>query len=844
MIDPVEPDYGNHPASPRRPACRYALDRVRAGGGPPAVSVVTPFYNTGPVFHETARCILGQSLQNFEWVIVNDGSTDPESLRVLGEYRAGALAPEWQGRVRVIDHRVNHGLPAARNTGFRAARAELVYQIDSDDLIEPTTLEKSAWYLASYPRAAFVGSWSVGFGAKRYLWTKGFHDGPAFLDNNLVTATSMIRRSTHDAIGGCDETIRGGMEDWDYWVRAASCGLWGGTIPEYLDWYRRRENQHDDWENLGDATRREAFRARLRAMYPALFEPGGFPRLDPHWPVPFETVPADAPILNPLRKDRPRILMIVPWLRMGGADRFNLDLARLLTDEGWGVTVAATGRGHPWLPRFAAITPDVFCMDHFIRQADQPRFLRALIDSRRPDVVMITNSSAGYMFLPFLRAHCPGPVYVDFAHMEEPHWRNGGHPRSGAAMREQLDLNIVSSEHLKSWMVARGADPARVSVCYTNADTSVHRPDPAARAQVRASLGIGPGECVILYAARFCPQKQPDVFAESVARLRRLAQRHPDRPAFTVLAAGDGEDREALRSRLARLGLLRGDRPGAGGPVVMLGEVAPDRVPALLAASDIFFLPSQWEGIALAVYEAMATGLAVVGAAVGGQRELVTPDTGVLLERVLMEDGRTDVAAEAEQYAGVLLDLMTDGPRRVAMGAAARRRIEERFELSDMGGRMLELFREARRLADASPRVALPESVALESAVQAVELLRLEDLTNHLWSVRAEQERMLGEHAAAQDAARAERAAAERLAEIESSRSWRLVRACKSLPPYGMLARARWGPHWRREELKLPPSTRLALIESSRSYRLINALKRVPPWSTYVRVRYGQGERV
>lgn len=844
MIDPVEPDYGNHPASPRRPACRYALDPARAGGEPPAVSVVTPFYNTGPVFHETARCVLGQSLQNFEWVIVNDGSTDPESLRVLGEYRAGALAPEWQGRVRVIDHRVNHGLPAARNTGFRAARAELVYQIDSDDLIEPTTLEKSAWYLASYPRAAFVGSWSVGFGAKRYLWTKGFHDGPAFLDNNLVTATSMIRRSTHDAIGGCDETIRGGMEDWDYWVRAASCGLWGGTIPEYLDWYRRRDNQHDDWENLGDETRREAFRARLRAMYPALFEPGGFPRLDPHWPVPFETVPADAPILNPLRKDRPRILMIVPWLRMGGADRFNLDLARLLTDEGWGVTIAATGRGHPWLPRFAAITPDVFCMDHFLRQADQPRFLRALIDSRRPDVVMITNSSAGYMFLPFLRAHCPGPVYVDFAHMEEPHWRNGGHPRSGAAMREQLDLNIVSSEHLKSWMVARGAEPARVSVCYTNADTSVHRPDPAARAQVRASLGIGPGECVILYAARFCPQKQPDVFAESVARLRRLAQRHPDRPAFTVLAAGDGEDREALRSRLARLGLLRGDRPGAGGPVVMLGEVAPDRVPALLAASDIFFLPSQWEGIALAVYEAMATGLAVVGAAVGGQRELVTPETGVLLERVLTEDGRTDVAAEAERYAGALLDLMTDGPRRVAMGAAARRRIESRFELADMGGRMLELFREARRLAEVSPRVALPESLAVETAVQAVELLRLEDLTDHLWSVRAEHDRVLGEHAAAQEAARAERAAAERLAAIESSRSWRLVRACKSLPPYGVLARARWGRNWRLEELKLPPSRRLAMIESSRSYRLINALKRVPPWSTYVRVRYGRGERV
>ena len=807
-----------------------------AAGATPVVSVVTPYFNTGPVFRETARCVLGQSLQAFEWIIVNDGSTDPEALAVLDEFR-----PEQCGdpRIRVINHRVNHGLPASRNTGFRAARAELVFQIDADDLIEPTTLEKCAWYLHSYTGAAFVKGWSVGFGACEYLWTKGFHNGREFLNENLATATAMLRRSVHESVGGCDETIRAGMEDWDFWVRCASMGYWGGTIPEYLDWYRRRDNQHDDWGNLKTQHARQTFRARLRGLYPRVFADGGFPELAPHWPKPLEPVPAAPPFANPLAKDRPRLLMIVPWLRMGGADRFNLDLMRFLTSPAggeWEVTVATTNAGHPWLPQVTALTPDVFCMDQFLRPVDYPRFLRGLIESRRPDVVMVSNAELGYQLLPYLRTHCPGPTYVDFNHMEEPHWRSGGHPRSGIAMQEQLDLNVVVSEHLKTWMVQRGADDRRIEVCYINADTALFHPDAAARREERAELQIGDGECVILYAARFCPQKQPLVFAESIARLRDLCSGLKDQPAFTVLVAGDGENRDALVDRLNALDLLReGDEPDPSRPVVMLGAVPPERMPAVMAASDVFFLPSLWEGIALSIYEAMAAGLAVVGANVGGQRELVTPETGVLLDRPA--DG--DAAAEAERYAVALLDLLTDGRKRCSLGAAARDRIQRHFELANMGSRMLELFAHARDLRDAEPRTAIPPSLANELAVQAIEQHRLTHLTDYLWTVQAkyfELQRKV-EEAAACD--RRECEAAVRIRHIENSRAWRLVTAAKRIPPYTTIARARWGADWQQMDLKLPPTQKLAMIESSRSYRLIRSLKRVPPWSTYVRVRYG-----
>ncbi len=838
MIDPIRPDFADTPVSPRRPRFVYA---PQAGEDrpdrEPVVSVVTPFFNSGPIFRETARCVLEQSLQAIEWIIVNDGSTDPDSLALLAEYRGA------DPRIRVIDHRTNHGLPAARNTGYRAARAGLVFQLDADDLIEPTTLEKSAWYLNSYTAAAFVKGWSVGFGATEYLWTRGFHDGAEFLNENLATATAMVRRSVHEAIGGCDETIRGGMEDWDFWVRAAAQGHWGGTIPEYLDWYRRRENQHQDWANLSFEEGRARFRERLCAMYPALYEADGFPVLPPQWPAPLEPVPTEPPFANPLAKARARLLMIIPWLRMGGADRFNLDLIRFLTSAAggeWEVTVATTNSGHPWLPQATGLTPDVFCMDHFLRPADYPRFLRSLIDSRRPDVVMVSNSELGYQLLPFLRAHCPGTTFVDFNHMEEPHWRSGGHPRSGVAMQEQLDLNIVVSEHLKSWMVGRGGDGSRIEVCYINADTSLFRPDEKARRRERARLRIGPGDCVILYAARFCPQKQPLVFADAIARLRDLCAGLRDRPAFTVLAAGEGDEGEALVQRLEELDLLRrDDEPDPVRPVVMLGAVSPERMPRIMAASDIFLLPSMWEGIALSIYEAMSAGLAVLGANVGGQRELVTPETGVLLERPVGPDGNPDPAAEADRYALALLDLLTDGRKRAALGAAARHRIETHFELANMGGRMLELFAHARELQSASPRLVFPTSLANEAAVQAIESHRLVNLTDYLWGVQARYMELLRRMDPGSEAEAREREAEERLEHIHRSRTWRLLRAAKNVPPYTTLARLRWGPDWRQMDLKMPPSERLAMIESSRSYRLIRALKRVPPWSTYVRARYG-----
>ena len=151
-MHPLTPDFGNTPVSSQRPPFDYEPAEQAVV---PSVSVIVPYYNTGAIFAETVQSVQLQSLQSWEMVIVNDGSDDPQALQVLDGYRNA------DSRIRVIDLETNKGLPGARNAGVWAARGEYLFFLDSDDLIEPTALEKMAWCLDSYPEYAFCKGFTV-----------------------------------------------------------------------------------------------------------------------------------------------------------------------------------------------------------------------------------------------------------------------------------------------------------------------------------------------------------------------------------------------------------------------------------------------------------------------------------------------------------------------------------------------------------------------------------------------------------------------------------------------------------------------------------------------------------
>ena len=688
VIDTTRPDYTNTPVSPRRPTFGYAL----AQASDPCVSIVTPFFNTPAVFLQTVESVRRQSLQQWEWIIVNDASTNAESLANLDRIR------DSDPRIRVIDLPENRGPGAARNAGYAAARTNYVLQLDSDDLIEPTYLEKCWWHLHCEPGCGFVNAITVNFGARRSIGTDGLERGREELRRNVVNGNVLVRRSVFDAAGGYDEQIRDGLEDWEFWVRCAKAGYWGHTISEPLLWYRWRGNHAARWPDWDEGVRERKFQTRLRERYPELWKrPFPVVRTAP-W-KPDQPLPEAWPGPNTLAKHKRRLLLIVPWYVVGGADQFNIDLLQQLVGHGWEVTVASTlFDDDPWISRFAALTPDVFALPKFLAPADYPRFLAYLIHSRQVETVLLSNSEFGYGVLPYLRRRCPGVSFVDFLHAVDTMWHDGGYPAMSVKHRQHLDLTAVSSRALKGWMTKRGADPERVEVCYTNIDTDAISPAET-REHSRTGRGVAAKVPVILFAGRICAQKQPLVLADTLERLHRRGH------DFEAWIVGDGPDMRLLRSAIARSGL--------SSSVQLKGALPHEQVLELMTTADVFFLPSKYEGIALTLFEAMASGLPVVSVDTTGQRELVTEECGVLIQS-------SEPRAEAAEYAAILGDLLTSPGRRHAMGSAARARVVREFGIDRMGARMIEILDRAQTLHRSRAAAAIDERVALEQARTAV----------------------------------------------------------------------------------------------------------------------------
>ena len=187
----------------------------------PTVTVVIPSYNSLRYIAETMETVFNQTYQDFEVLIVNDGSTDgtAEWIEQLSKK---------ESRVRMISQ-ANKGLPGARNTGIKQARGKYIAILDADDLWEPTKLEKQVDSLDNNPEVGLCYTWTaladsegnstgrvVASHAQGNVWQQ-------LTEMNMVCcgSTPMIRRSCFDDVGLFDENLRF-SEDWDMWLRIAA----------------------------------------------------------------------------------------------------------------------------------------------------------------------------------------------------------------------------------------------------------------------------------------------------------------------------------------------------------------------------------------------------------------------------------------------------------------------------------------------------------------------------------------------------------------------------------------------------------------------------------------------
>ena len=190
----------------------------------PAVSIVVPCFNGGRFLDGLMTSLARQTFHDFEIIIVDDGSTDDETPRKLAVLRDQA---------RVI-HQDNRGPSAARNTGARAARADILFMLDCDDTIEASFLAETVPLLRAAPAdVGMVFTHLRLIGAESGVVSRYFNRFDLLFTNTLSSGL-ILRKEAWRAVGGYDESMRDGYEDWDFSLRLASAGYRGIEIPKPL----------------------------------------------------------------------------------------------------------------------------------------------------------------------------------------------------------------------------------------------------------------------------------------------------------------------------------------------------------------------------------------------------------------------------------------------------------------------------------------------------------------------------------------------------------------------------------------------------------------------------------
>ncbi len=223
----------------------------------PLVSIIIPCHNDAHYIHLPIESILKQPYENFEIIIVNDGSTSTETLHILKQIRHPKIS---------IIHQENKGLPGARNTGIGAAKGEYILPIDADDKITSICLIRSVEILNSMPDIAMVYGNYRTFGDEERFITTGKFNTYRILFSNYFVVGSMYRRSVWEDVGGYTESLEG-FADWDFWIKLMEKGWVFEKVKDVLFMYHKHgdsmvSNSHKNYRRII---------AQIHSLHPSLY---------------------------------------------------------------------------------------------------------------------------------------------------------------------------------------------------------------------------------------------------------------------------------------------------------------------------------------------------------------------------------------------------------------------------------------------------------------------------------------------------------------------------------------------------------------------------------------------
>jgi glycosyltransferase involved in cell wall biosynthesis/SAM-dependent methyltransferase len=626
----------------------------------PLVSVVIPCFNYGQYVEQAIHSVLSQTFTNLEIIVVEGGSTDGTTPEVLRDLERRGLPG-----TRFVYRTESHLAGDNRNFGIGLARGRYVCCLDADDLIKPTYLE-IAVFLAEFCGYDMVYPSVSCFGESDFRWLLCDPTWPEIADGNQTSTVAMLRRAAWEHAGGFRDWGKGERhvpEDWEFWVRLVGHGFRGKSIREPLMLYRAHGGGL--WTTCGSTV--EYHRQAIREANPQFFVDGFVPAT-----ASLERPAASWDNLMEPAGSHPPILIALPFITIGGAEKVFETLARSLIRRGYKVVVITTlvlaETIRDCTESFEAITPYLYPLPRVLQnQEDRWRdFLFYLLKRHQIGMILIAGCDFVYRLLPEITREFPQIAILDQLFNDEVHYHTN---RRCAAY---IDATFVPSPKLADKLISECGEQADKICVIPHGINIEEMAAPDAEFDSSRLPQHFRGKFLVSFFGRLSTEKAPADFVEIARRLRSYDE-------ICFLMTGEGQERAAVLALIERYEMQ--DRIHAPGFV--------DNVRTLMALSDVVVVPSSLDGMPLVVFEAQACGKPVVASSVGSIPYVIADgETGLLC-----------TPGDVNGFAERILKLWRSPELRRAIGDAARIWVRANHSAESMTSRYVEAFDRARSRA-------------------------------------------------------------------------------------------------------------------------------------------------
>ena len=609
------------------------------GGNAPLVTIVLACGPNADAASLSLRSIRAQTMRSFEILVVNVGCPDSDFSALTGQASGG--------RIEVAGG--DKGIGCAWNTAVARSAAQYMCFLQAGDRIDETLLEKCLFCL-EVAGLDLCGSWQL-------RGDELHRTGPFSLGLLLerdVSGPSVIRRATLIQCGGFDRVITPRCLIWDLWIRLAESGARGHLLPEPL--VRTSEQARDEPHNPAFITEKFSYLLRdarlverldvLRTKIPPLSTYAG--------------------LLHDGRDDEPGgLLVAMPFLAMGGAERSMAGVLRELTRGGhriFLVTTEMTPQGHgetsDW---FQGNVAGLYHLPRFLTPSLWPAFFSYLIQRHSIQVLLQAGSPSVYGWLPRLKELFGELAVVDLL------FNPVGHVDSYRKNRELIDHVVVEHEGMAAWLVEHGERRDRISVIPNAVDIDRFAPRPPR--DWRTGEPRREETFVVGFFGRLAEEKAPDTFL-------RIAARFKNRREFQFLICGTGPMEASLRCLCQHDGLEE--------TVHFLGFVDTCEY---LPCCHVTVTCSRLDGRPNIILESLAMGVPVIASRIGGIPEMAPEGKGI--ELCEPED--------VEGFHAAIERLASDKEGYQRLAAAGRRWVAAEHLLESSAHQYTELFRSLRK---------------------------------------------------------------------------------------------------------------------------------------------------